>query len=138
MPCQDHLSQVWQQQERLTRLNIRLMIITFDRGSGSSASAGSPGEKTPAVYCDAERKLYRHFGMGKAGFWDLWHPGTLWAYLRLVAAGWTLQKSTGDIYQRGGDVLIDPGGTVRFHHVAAGPTDRPDPEDLFNLVETWR
>lgn len=112
-----------------------MVIIAFDRGGRVSVPDSSPEEELPPVYFDMDRKLYRYFGMQKARFRDLWRLRTLWAYLRLLAGGWKLQKSTGDIYQRGGDVLIDPDGTVRFHHIAAGPADRSDPEALFRLVE---
>ncbi|HSH13152.1 MAG TPA: SelL-related redox protein, partial [Desulfurivibrionaceae bacterium] len=38
------------------------------------------------------------------------------------------------IHQRGGDVLIDPNGMVRLHHIGKGPADRPRVEDILRLV----
>jgi len=46
-----------------------------------------------------------------------------------------LKKSSGDIHQRGGDVLIDPHGIVRFHHVGSGPANRPAVDSLLRYVE---
>lgn len=90
----------------------------------------------PFIYCsDSERKLYRHFGMLKAGFWDLWGPSSLFAYLLLLLKGRKIESSTADIHQRGGDVLIDPQGWVRFHHIGRGPADRPNIEEIFQVVE---
>lgn len=85
-------------------------------------------------YVDAERRLYHHYGMLSAGFWDLWGPRTWWLYLRLLVAGRRLQQSTGDVHQRGGDVLIDPEGLVRFHYIGQGPADRPAVATLLALV----
>lgn len=69
-----------------------------------------------------------------ASFWDVWGPKTWWAYLKEPANGTALKTSEGDISRRGGDVLIDPAGTVRLHHVGAGPADRPSVESLLKLV----
>ena len=86
-------------------------------------------------YCDTERKLYRYFGMFDAKFWDLWGPSSLFAYLQLLLKGRKIESSTADIHQRGGDVLIDSQGVVRFHHIGRGPADRPDIEKIFQVVE---
>jgi hypothetical protein len=86
-------------------------------------------EKTAGFhyYADVERKLYNYYDLNKAGFWDLWGPRTWMTYLRLLLKGRKIVKSESDIYQRGGDVLIDPHGIIRYHHVGSGPADRPDP-----------
>ena len=40
----------------------------------------------------------------------------------------------GDIFQRGGDVLIDPTGIVALHHVGNGPADRPPVETILGKI----
>ncbi|RQD79133.1 MAG: hypothetical protein D5S03_00985, partial [Desulfonatronospira sp. MSAO_Bac3] len=45
------------------------------------------------------------------------------------------RKSTGDVSQRGGDVLIDPGGTVRLHYIGKTPADRPGVESILKIVQ---
>ena len=74
--------------------------------------------------------------MLSASFWDVWGPNTWWAYLKEILKGKKVKKSDGDIFQRGGDVLIDPGGTVRMHHVGVGPGDRPSVKALLNRVQS--
>lgn len=73
--------------------------------------------------------------MLSASFWDVWGPKTWWAYLKEIAKGKRLKKSEGDIFQRGGDVLIDPGGTVRLHHIGVGPADRPTVKALLKTID---
>ena len=85
-------------------------------------------------YYDSDRQLYQFFGMLKAGFWDLWGPRTLLAYLQLLLKGRKLLPSNSDLHQRGGNVLLDPRGRVRFHHIGSGPADRPDLEIIFRMV----
>ncbi|MBU1566910.1 MAG: hypothetical protein KJ630_14960 [Proteobacteria bacterium] len=119
---------MWQEKERLELLGVKVMVITFE----------APGpDATPhySYYSDSDRQLYRYFGMLRAGFWDLWGPRTLLAYLQLLLKGRQLIPSRGDIHQRGGNVLLDPHGRVRFHHIGSGPADRPDLDSIFSLVE---
>jgi hypothetical protein len=44
------------------------------------------------------------------------------------------KKSSGEIHQRDGDVLIDPQGIARLHHVGAGPADRPPVETISRAI----
>lgn len=95
--------------------------------------AGDP----PAVdfYLDPEKKLYHHYGMFSAGLWDLWGPRSLIAYVKLLAKGQKLSKSDGDIEQRGGDIVIDPDGIIRLHHIGSGPGDRPDIKTVLTMIQ---
>lgn len=79
---------------------------------------------------DATHQTYKNYGMLSASFWDVWGPKTWWVYLKELAKGQKLRRSMGDILQRGGDVLIDPTGIVRLHHVGRGPADRPTAETI--------
>jgi len=40
--------------------------------------------------------------------------------------------------QQGGNVLIDPNGIVRVHHVGRGPADRPSVDRLIAAVLSAR
>jgi hypothetical protein len=55
--------------------------------------------------------------------------------LKEILKGHKPQKATDDIYQRGGDVLIDPEGNIHLHHVGIGPTDRPPIDTIFQILE---
>ncbi len=104
------------------------MVITFE-------APESAGTQHHLYYVDSDRQLYSYFGMYRAGFWDLWGPTTLMAYLRLLLKGRKIVPSRGDIHQRGGNVLIDADGWVRYHHIGSGPADRPDLENIFSLLD---
>ena len=87
-------------------------------------------------YLDLEKRLYHHYGMFAAGFWDLWGLRTWISYIKLLVKGEKLKKSEGDIEQRGGDVVIDPYGIIQMHHIGAGPGDRPDIPSILRLIES--
>jgi len=74
--------------------------------------------------------------MLSASFWDVFGLKTWGVYLKEIVKGKKLRKSEGDIFQRGGDVLIDPGGTVHLHHIGVGPGDRPTVEALLNKIQS--
>lgn len=83
---------------------------------------------------DGTRQAYRDYGMLAASFWDVWGPKSWWVYARELLKGQKLHRSAGDVFQRGGDVLIDPAGIVRLHHIGEGPADRPSVESIVRLV----
>jgi hypothetical protein len=84
---------------------------------------------------DRGRALYRAYGMLRGRRRDIYGPAALWAYLKLLARGRRLRVPGSDVRQLGGDVLIDPGGIVRIHHVGSGPADRPSVASLLKPVE---
>ena len=83
---------------------------------------------------DSERKAYSDYGMLKASFMDVWGPRSWMAYSREFLKGNLPKSPHDDVYQRGGDVLVDPGGIVRLHHVGRGPADRPGAEAILRHV----
>ena len=97
----------------------------------------NPADPSPPIdyFLDLDRKLYHHYGMYTARFWDLWGPRTWLSYLRLIRKGERLQKSDGAIDQRGGDVVIDPDGIIRVHHIGTGPGDRPEISMVLKKIE---
>ena len=128
------MSQLRQHQDRLVRNNIEVVIISFEDAENvlnyqNEADLGWP------VAVDKTRELYRYFGFNKASFWDLWGFATWRIYFKEMLKGNMPRLAKDDVQQRGGDVLINPEGLVKIHHIGKGPADRPVIEDLFNLVE---
>ena len=118
-----------EQQAELSRRNVAVAVVTFENDYFARSYVAETGLDWPLLI-DAERSLYRGYGMLTASFWDLWGPKTWWAYGRLLLAGEKLHAAGSDVSQRGGDVLIDPAGIVRLHHVGDGPADRPAVDEL--------
>ena len=108
-------------------------MVTFENDFLARSYVAETSLNWPLLVDDT-RETYRNYGMLAASFWDIWGPKTWWVYLKQIMKGERLRKSEGDIYQRGGDVLIDPIGIVSLHHVGAGPADRPAIETILNRV----
>lgn len=86
------------------------------------------------ILIDTAREVYKGYGMLAASFWDVWGYKTWRVYFNELLKGNKPKKSEGDIYQRGGDVLIDPAGIVRLHHIGEGPADRPSVEQIIHII----
>ena len=118
----------------LEKRGVKVVVVTFEAGYFARAYINDTGLPWPLL-ADTTRELYRAYGMLEAGFWDIWGPRTWWAYLKELLCGRLPKKSEGDISQRGGDVLIDVGGVVRFHHVGEGPGDRPSARSILGVLD---
>lgn len=117
----------------LNEHNLKITVVTFQADYFARRYVQETGISWP-VLIDEDRELYKGYGMLSASFWDIWGPKTWWVYFRELMRGRKPKKSSGDIAQRGGDVLIDPEGIVRLHHVGSGPADRPSLEEILKVI----
>lgn len=123
-----------QHQETLDRLKVTVLPISFQHPPADTLPVAF-GPPPVDYFLDLDKTLYHHYGMFSAGFWDIWGPSTWIAYLKLLARGQKLGRSQGDVEQRGGDVLIDPGGIICLHHIGSGPGDRPGIERVLTMIK---
>jgi alkyl hydroperoxide reductase subunit AhpC len=110
------------------------MVVTFEAGYFAQQYVQETGITWPLLI-DETKKVYHDYGMLTASFLDIWGPSSMWAYMKELCHGRLPKKSHGDIAQRGGDVLIDPQGIVRLHHVGKGPADRPPVAEIVNVLK---
>ena len=111
-----------------------MLLLTFETGPQADIYEQATEVQWPLLV-DQKRHLYNWYGMYRATFWDVWGPKTAWAYGKELLSGNFPRSSSGDIHQRGGDVLIDDKGIIRFHHVAAGPADRPSVDLILKIAQ---
>ena len=79
---------------------------------------------------DPERDVYRAYGLEQGRLSQLLSPGTVLAYLKLLAKGRIYHFRWSDLRQLGGDFVIDGKGIIQFEHRSAAPHDRPSVELL--------
>jgi alkyl hydroperoxide reductase subunit AhpC len=115
------------------RRKVSIAIVTFENDFFARSYVEETSLTWPLLI-DNSRETYASYGMLKASFLDIWGPRSWWAYLQEILKGRLPKSSHGDIFQRGGDVLIDPDGIVRLHHVGAGPAGRPDVATILQKI----
>jgi hypothetical protein len=116
-----------------TEHDVAIAVVSFEADRVARAYLQDTQLPWP-VLLDRERSLYRAYGMDRAPLRAIWSPSTLLEYARLLRRGRKMSKPTDDTRQRGGDVLIDPSGIVRTHHVGKGPADRPSVASLLAQI----
>jgi hypothetical protein len=118
----------------LNELHVNTAVVTFEAGALAQAYIRDTNLKWPLLV-DEDRTLYTAYGMEHGTLWNIYGPPAWWIYAKLLAKGRKLKTSRSDFQQLGGDILIDPDGTVQIHHVGIGPADRPTVESILNRVK---
>ena len=109
------------------------MAITFEIPQRAKAYVDETGFPWP-VLIDESRSLYHAYGMNRGSISAIWGPQNWGTYFRIMARGRMPRRPHNDVYQLGGDVLVDPRCIVRLHHVGRGPADRPSIDSLLAAV----
>jgi peroxiredoxin len=92
-----------------------------------------------AIFTDPERKAYRTFDLQRLSLFRVFSPATLKRYLQLLFKGMKQEPYGGeDIYQSGGDFLLDREGNILFAHRSQDPADRPAPAKLLEVIDRFR
>jgi AhpC/TSA antioxidant enzyme len=88
------------------------------------------------LFADPERKVYTAFNLKRLSWFRVFSPATLARYLKLSRRGMKREVYGGDdIYQSGGDFLVDRSGTILFAYRGQGPADRPAPAKLLLEID---
>lgn len=84
---------------------------------------------------DADRTVYRAYGMGQAGWLETLTPRTLAPYIRRLFSGKIVRSGRDqDVRQRGGDFVIGRDGRLKLAYVSNDPADRPSVETILAAV----
>ncbi len=88
------------------------------------------------VFADASRTSYQTLGLGQTSWGAMLRPAVLAGYLRLMFRGSLPRKPNKeeDIFQLGGDFVLDAQRRVVYAHRSAEPTDRPAVSELLHAV----
>ena len=112
------------------------VAVTFESPEQARRYIEESGWPWPLLV-DRDRAAYSAFGMVRGSYWNvlglhLW-PG----YIRtLFRAGRPkLRRPNDDVYQLGGNALIDAEGVVRQLHRSGTPLDRPSIDELLEWID---
>jgi len=88
------------------------------------------------ILADPERTAYRAFGLKRLSWHRVFSLATLKLYLKLFRKGLVRQDyGENDVYQAGGDFLIDRNGAVHLAHRSEDPADRPSVSTLLKAID---
>jgi peroxiredoxin len=88
------------------------------------------------VLADPDRKAYRIFALPKLKLWRIFSPSTLKFYRQQIRRGMKRERYDGaDIFQSGGDFLLDRDGKILYAHRSKEPADRPTVGTLLQQID---
>jgi peroxiredoxin len=91
------------------------------------------------MLADPKRTAYKAFALGRLSWLQVFSPGTLRLYVKLLRGGKRLENyGKDDYYQTGGDFLIDPKGNILFAYRSEEPSDRPAVAQLLQEIDRAR
>ena len=133
LPCREHLLEI--ARRRADFGDARVLCITF---VGPALLAGYERELALDgidFLGDPARATYRALGFARASFARVWlHPAGWRRDAALIARGRRSHPPGQDVYQLGGDALLDASGRLRWVFASAGPEDRPPVDDLLRAL----
>ena len=89
------------------------------------------------MLADPERQAYQAFALKRLSWFQVFSPAALKLYWKLLRGGMKPEHYEGDdIYQSGGDFLIDRKGNVLFAHRSQDPADRPNVLKLLQAIDS--
>ena len=90
------------------------------------------------ILADPERKAYQAFSLARLSWHRVFSLATLKLYLKLFRKGLVRQDyGESDVYQAGGDFLIDRNGAILFAHRSQDPADRPSVSTLLKAIDRY-
>ena len=88
------------------------------------------------MLADPKRKAYEAFALKRLSWFQVFSPAALKLYWKLLRSGMKRERYEGDdIYQSGGDFLLDRTGNILFAHRGQNPADRPAPAQLLMAID---
>jgi hypothetical protein len=121
--------------EAFQQRNAQVVAVSFTPPGRVAAFLTANPLPFPA-FSDPERKAYRTFSLGRTSWATMLHPRVLWGYLKLIWRGTRPEKPEAgeDLFQLGGDFVLDEAGRLVFAYPSKTSTDRPPVAMLLDAV----
>jgi hypothetical protein len=108
-----------------------VVLVAYDEPSLLGAKMLHDLELPFPLLLDFERRCYADWGMGRTSlFGAMLSPSLNWRYLRLLLRGERFLGVAPDMFQLGGDFIVDAAGGIAFEYRMRGNGDRADVETL--------
>jgi len=113
-----------------------VVLVTFTDPAQLVSYRAKTGLPFP-ILVDADRSVYRAYGLGRASTRRVWSLGVLRTYARLLRRDGvgSLERPTDDTRQLGGDMVVAPDGTLAWGFWSDGPDDRPTIDTLISASQ---
>ncbi|XP_070776856.1 prostamide/prostaglandin F synthase-like [Enoplosus armatus] len=132
--CRLHLKDLEKNQSSLDANLIEVVVISFGCQEGASHWLQETGCHYDMLL-DPDRKIYAAFGLG-ASLKKVLNFSNMLLYAEYVVDDMEFPRGLpsiqDDMFQLGGDFVLDEHGRVLFSHCCQSPIDRPSVEDILS------
>ena len=129
-----------EQADRIAACGAAVLLVSFEAARRSRAYCRSL--KLPDHwYCliDEDRLVYRAYGLRRNPWWRTFTFGSVLGYVRMFLQGERASaRPQTDVFQMGGDFVLDAGGRLVLVHPSRFPDDRPPASDLIDALQRCR
>ena len=120
-----HLVEVLEREAEIAAIPADVVLVAFDEPSLLGAKILRDLELPYPLLLDFERRTYADWGMGRTNiFGAMLAPSLNWRYLKLLLRGERFLGMAPDMYQLGGDFVVDRDGRIAFAHRMRDNGDR--------------
>lgn len=130
--CRAHAVQVWNDRAKYEVNGAQIVFIGNGDYHFIRTFKEDLGIQTSTVYTDPTLAAFRAMGF-KRGFLVALGPRSIASGLGLFKKGHrqgAYSKSTGDLWQMGGVLVIKPNGAVAYHYISTALGDYPPEQDV--------
>ncbi|XP_042357359.1 uncharacterized protein LOC121954097 [Plectropomus leopardus] len=132
--CRLHLKDLEKNQRFLDAHSMQVVVVSFGCQEGASHWLQETGCHYDMLL-DSDRKMYTDFGLG-ASLKKVLNFSNMLLYAEYVVANMEFPRGLpsiqDDMFQLGGDFVLDEHGRVLFSHRCQSPIDRPSVEDILS------
>lgn len=130
------MAELERSQNLLDAVPLRVLVISFGCREGGLYWLQDTGFKYDMLL-DQHREMYHAFGLG-VSIAKVWSFSNLFLYAEYKALKRQFARTPAnikdDIYQVGGDFVLDEHGKVIYFHPSENPSDRPSVTELLNAI----
>ena len=114
-------------QREVERLEAEVLVVAYDEPTLLSAKMLHDMALPFPLLLDRTRETYARWGMGRTGLTGaMLSPSLNWRYLKLLARGDRFLGFAPDMYQLGGDFILDGEHRITFAHRMTNNGDRAE------------
>lgn len=135
MACQAHLGEVRSHLDEIRQTGGELFVVTFSQPDVLAGYVAKNAFPFPVV-TDPDRTAYREFGLERTSWARMLQPSVVGRFVKLILKGWGPRRPHAgeDIFQLGGDFVLDSQRRLTYARRSAEPTDRPSATEVVQAL----
>jgi phosphoribosyl-AMP cyclohydrolase len=123
-----------EREDEFQQRGVRIFAVSFE--SATRTSEYQQKQRLPfPVLRDPRRAAYLLFGIERRAVHKIYRPSTIWYYVRSALRGEFPGRTTGDMFQLGGNVLLDCDGSTLWVYRSSQPADRPSVDAILKEID---